>query len=65
MSWVIDLLQENYGWKRYLRRFETEEKAKEEALNLFNSRYSVKNYKVRELTPEQEENYEQRNFITG
>ncbi len=65
MSWVIDLLQENYGWKKYLHRFKTEEEAEAAALNLFNLRYSIKNYKVRELTPEQEENYEQRNFITG
>ena len=64
MSWVIELLQENYGWKQYLRRFETKVEAEAEAKNFFKLRYSVKNYKVRELTPEQEEGYEQRNFIT-
>ena len=38
MSWVIDLLQENYGWKKYLHRFKTEEEAEAAALNLFNLR---------------------------
>ena len=65
MSWVIELLQENYGWKQYLRRFETKEEAEAEAKNFFKLRYNIKYYKVRQLTPEEEENYEQRNFITG
>lgn len=63
MTWIIEVLQDNRGWRKYLRRFETKELALEEAKNMFNTHVSVKNFKVRKLTPTEEENYEEKNFI--
>ncbi len=63
MTWIIEVLQDNRGWRKYLRRFETKELAIEEANNMFNTHVSVKNFKVRKLTPTEEENYKEKNFI--
>ncbi len=63
MSWIIEVYHVPYGWKNYLRRFSNREEALTEAKNMYEMQQDIKNFKVRMLTPMEEENYKERNFV--
>ena len=49
---ILELLQEGYGWKQYSQKFETYEEAEKHALNLCSIAVRVKDYKIYERTKE-------------
>ena len=52
LMFILELLQEGYGWKQYSQKFKTYEEAEKHALNLCSIAVRVKDYKIYKLTKE-------------